>query len=125
MVKRSSTRPVPADSEADGHEELLDAVQALADEVRVLRQALDEFREEVQYAVRNLIETPGALQHARPLTSMPIDPAAPDFAARVNRFTPADLPPEEPATTSRPEPPPPQPPPGKLFTQPGDQARLF
>jgi hypothetical protein len=124
MAKRS-IRSIPADSEADGHEELLDAVQALTDEVRVLRHAVDELREEIQYAVRNLIDMPEVMQHARPLTSMPIDPAAPDFAERVNRLTPADLPPEEPAAASHPDPLPPQAPPGKLLTEPGDQTRLF
>ena len=115
----------PTSGEFDADEELIDAVNALKDEVRVLRQAVDEFREQVQYAIQNLIELPEALPHARPLTSMPADPAAPDFAERVNRLTPDDLPMDEPVSTSPSEPVPPQIPSGKLFAEPGDQTRLF
>lgn len=53
-------------------EEVVSAIEALTEEVRTLREALDEFREDYQWAVRN---------HDRPIhiTSMSADPCADDF----------------------------------------------
>ena len=78
----------------DNGQELLDALGKLVDEVHVLREAVDELREEVQYGVRNLLDPEGTMDRPRRITSMPSDPAAPDFAARVNTYHPEDLPAE-------------------------------
>lgn len=51
-VRRSSERPTDSDEDIAG------AIRDLAEEVRVLRQAVDELREEVQYGVRNLVGQP-------------------------------------------------------------------
>jgi cell division septum initiation protein DivIVA len=55
-------------------EEIVASIEALTEEVEVLRDAIDELREELQWAVRN----------ERPLriTSMSADPCAKDF--RIN-----------------------------------------
>lgn len=71
--------------------ELTVALQAIADELQVLRQVLDELRDEFSWAMRNAPLPPFHL------TSTPADPTAPDWAARLNRFTPADLPDAAPA----------------------------
>jgi hypothetical protein len=57
-----------------------------------LRDAIDEEKEVLEWAAQN----------DKPifrLTSMPIDPAAPDFAQKLNALTPEDLPPEQTPTT--------------------------
>ena len=66
-------------------EELIPTIDALRAEIRVLREAIDALRDEVQYLVRNpdipaWRPAPDRLQ----LTSIPLDPAAPDFGQRVN-----------------------------------------
>lgn len=73
-------------------EQLRQDVQGLRDEVQVLRNAIDELREIFEYAVQNGLPIRSSLDgHARRITSMPIDPTAPDFAMRVNRFAAADV----------------------------------
>lgn len=86
----------PAAERSDAHAEhvdrLADAVEEVAGQLEVLRQVLDEIREDFQWAVRNdrfRSEHPCA-----PLTSLPADPLAPDFGERVNRVKPEDLPEE-------------------------------
>lgn len=90
-MTRSKVAPAAVPGETEG---LVAAVERLTAEMRVLRQVLDEIREDLQYALRNCT---GA-NHDRPpfrhITSMPIDPCADDFAAQLNKYTPAELPPE-------------------------------
>ena len=73
-------------------ERLIEAVGELRDEVRVLREAIDEFRELYDWAVRNAAPHDDVPRHIVHVTSMPADPLAPDFGERVNRFTAKDLP---------------------------------
>lgn len=71
-------------TDGDSASESLTEISRLADEIHVLRQALDDLREELVWELRQLRT---ASQEARPpfrLTSMPVDPTAPDFAERVN-----------------------------------------
>ena len=64
--KRRSTSP--AESETD--EELIDAVRQLRDEVRVLRESLDEFRTDFVHLLRNLPDNlPPPYQHLTTLAS--------------------------------------------------------
>lgn len=77
--------------------DLTAVLQAIADEMQLIREALDEIREELSWANRN---TPAAPPFR--LTSMSADPTAPDWAERLNRFTPADLP--EAASSQKPPP---------------------
>lgn len=78
-------------------ERLVEAVESVADQLHVLRVVLDEIRDEFQFAVRNPERFHGASPMCR-VTSMPTNPCAADWAERVNRLTPDDLPPEQPAS---------------------------
>jgi len=68
------------DVSGDQVESMTAEVSRLADEVRVLRDAINDLREELQYAVRNNKPLPPPLH----ITSMPLDPTTPDFHQRVN-----------------------------------------
>lgn len=97
MAKSSRTKP---GSESDSA--IAAAIDRLTEEVRVLRQTVDELREEVQWGVRNALDPPQERLPARRITSLPLDPCAEDFAERVNALTPEDLPPEVRQATSQP-----------------------
>jgi hypothetical protein len=85
-VTQSSKRSDRTDSaEID---RLAAAVERLAEEVRVLRDALDDFGADFRWAARN--DKLGGPMFV--LTSMPSDPAAPDWAERLNRLTASDVP---------------------------------
>ena len=77
----------------DRLEHLTEVVREAVEELGVIRDIEDEKREEIQWAVRNQ-------QPIIQLTSMPADPAAPDWAEHVNKLTPADVPdePDRPST---------------------------
>ena len=95
MAKATRSRPG-----SESEDSIVAALDRMTEEVRVLRQVVDELREEIQWAARNVVgETPPRLPTRR-ITSMPLDPTCDDFAERVNALTPADLPPETPATTA-------------------------
>lgn len=71
---------------------LREEVESLRLQIEVLTNAIDELRDALQYAVENGLPVLSSLgEHARRITSMPVDPAAPDFAKRVNRLTRADV----------------------------------
>lgn len=70
------------------------ATLELAQELRGIREVLDEIREDITWAIRNVVGERPAWRPIQPLTSMPLDPLVPDFGARVNRLTAADLPDE-------------------------------
>lgn len=107
---KSASVPRTAAS-ADQVERLIEAVEDAAAQLRVLRDVLDEVREDFQYAVRNgKFQSPPAVFH---LTSMPVDPLAPDFGARLNCVKPEDLPKSEQPV----EPPSPEPPRASLFPE--------
>lgn len=72
-------------------DELTDAVVGLSEEVRVLRQAVDDLREEIQWAARNLVDPDQGSLANRRIRTMPLDPCAADFAERVNATAPALL----------------------------------
>lgn len=71
----------------DDHDDsaLIESIDALQQEIRVLRDAVDELRIELQYLVRNPQEVSGVetMERLR-ITSLPLDPAASDFGERVN-----------------------------------------
>jgi hypothetical protein len=68
-------------------ESLTSEVGRLADEVRVLRDAIDDLRIELEYVTQNREPPPAPFQ----LTSMPLDPTAPDFHDRVNAVKARDI----------------------------------
>ena len=55
-----------------------DDIASLRDEVRLLRQVIDELREELSWANNNALELPTQLRPVR-ITSMSLDPTARDF----------------------------------------------
>lgn len=60
------------------------------DKLTGIRETLDEIRDDIGWWLKNnRQEQWGPIQ---PITSMPKDPTAPDWADRVNKFTAADLP---------------------------------
>lgn len=69
-------------------DELAEVTRELRDQVRLLRQAVDELREECQWANRN--SEPLMLPQPFRLTSMPLDPTSDDW--EINRLQPEDLP---------------------------------
>ena len=71
------------DGEADS--ELIECIDSLREQVKVLRNAVDDLREELQYLVRNPGENRVAetIERLR-VTSLPLDPTADDFGQRVN-----------------------------------------
>ena len=78
----------------------LGTVRELTQEARVLRDSIDDARQEIEWIVRNMQRPAWAPTPS--ITSMPKDPLAEDFHERVNRFTAKDLPPDP-----SPSPPPP------------------
>jgi hypothetical protein len=86
----SPKRPAPApDREGlpttDQWDRLAAAVEKLTEEMAVIRRVLDHVLDEVSWCLNNREEL---LERIRmpvtPLTSMPLDPLAPDFGARIN-----------------------------------------
>jgi hypothetical protein len=55
-----------------------DDIASLRDEVRLLRQVLDELREELSWANNNAIDPLSQVRPVR-ITSMSLDPTSPDF----------------------------------------------
>lgn len=84
-MARSSDR----DADDRGAERVIVDIDGLQ-ELSAIREALDGIREDIDWWLKN---------HRReqwlpiqPITSMPADPLAADWAQRVNKFTAADLP---------------------------------
>lgn len=69
----------------------VEMVTELAHQVEILREAVDELRDELTYELRKLRDA--VTEPAKPfrLTSMPRDPFAPDFHARVNAVQPEQV----------------------------------
>ena len=67
-------------------EDLVSCVSELVDQVAILREAIDDLREEFAWAVQNG-RVPQQLSPPFLLKSMPKDPTAPDWAARLNQAT--------------------------------------
>lgn len=63
---------------------LIDAVVRLTEEVRVLRQTIDELREDFQCAVTNGRARYEPAEPPLQIVSMPLDPTARDFGQRIN-----------------------------------------
>lgn len=79
-------------SRTESADSIADSLDRLREELAVVRQVLDEIREELEWANRNRGEPDSTPMMPRRITSMPLDPCAPDWAERLNRFSAADLP---------------------------------
>lgn len=107
-MTRTKPRPAPTEAEmldltvaieqqTEQLQTLNEQLPALKEEVRVLRQVLDEIKDEIAWLLNNREEFRCQRPSERPvmhITSMPKDPLAEDFGERVNRYTAKDLPPE-------------------------------
>lgn len=69
----------------DRLEHLSEVVREAVEELGVIRDIEDEKAADLQWAVRNG-------QPVLHLSSMPLDPATPDWSQQLNRYSPADLP---------------------------------
>jgi hypothetical protein len=78
----------------DRLEHLCEVVREAVEELGVIRDIEDEKASDLQWAVRNH-------QPIFQLTSMPLDPAAPDWAKQVDKFTADDLPEPDRPTEAR------------------------
>jgi hypothetical protein len=90
-VVRTLTQQVEALS---GH------VDTLAQRIQILTLAVDDVREELGWALNNdkFRGEPPPPMH---ITSLPRDPLAADFGEQINRFSAADLPPDEAVPTTQ------------------------
>jgi hypothetical protein len=92
MPKKGASRPgSPCEKQSDSDEDLAEAVNRLADEVQLLRMAVDEYHEDLMWAVLNDKFTAPCPPRDRRIVSIPADPAAEDFAQRVNCAKPSDV----------------------------------
>lgn len=78
----------------DSVDSIADALERLREELAVVRQVLDEIREELEWSNRNPPDRELVAATHRRITSCPLDPCAPDWAERVNMYSAADLPTE-------------------------------
>ena len=89
--------PVPdspaADSDRSGLDELTATVDTLAQEVRVLRDAIDDLRDVLDWAMKNR-EAPASDHSVLPDTRFQGDGLNKDFGEKINRATPDRLPDE-------------------------------
>ena len=88
--KRTAEAPAsvaPENADAERIERLIEAVEAVANQIEVLRNVIDEIRDEFQWSVRNNRLAP----HVVHVTSMAKDPCDPQWAAKLNRIDPRDM----------------------------------
>src|SRR5437867_10336154 len=94
LMARTKDRDRPA-KDTDALERIADAVEKLAGEVEILRGIIDRLQDDFAWALNNDAFGRADLSHkpALPMhvTSMPLDPLAPDWQERVNRFRPEDI----------------------------------
>ena len=79
-------------SHAATEDSIAAALDRLRAELAVVREILDEIRDELQWTNRNRGESDRCSRMPLRITSMPLDPAALDW--EINRFSAADLPAE-------------------------------
>lgn len=81
-----------ADLPATEHmDRLVSAFETIAEEIKAIRQSVDKLQDDFAWAFDNQVfsrEPPPVT----PLTSMPLDPLAKDFGARLNRHAATDPP---------------------------------
>ena len=75
-MNRRSTKQVPESSDIESE------LQQLREEVRVLRDVIDEIRELIEYSVQNGIPIRSDVPYGV-VKQMPLDPCDPDWRSRV------------------------------------------
>ncbi len=80
-MAKSARTPAPEPARLQHLERLTDAVNRLADEVRVVRDVLDETREDLSWITRNGLPHPPTV-HTQ-LVRMPVDPLSQDWNERL------------------------------------------
>ena len=88
-------------SHADSADAIAQVLGRLCEELAVVREVLDEIRDELQWANRNRDGDHGPTLAPRRITTMPLDHAEPDWAEGLDRHSPDDLPAEEDIRISR------------------------
>ena len=83
------------DSHVDSMDAIAQVLDRLREELAVVREVLDEIRDELQWANRNCDWDQTPASAPRRITSMPLDPAATNWAEQLNRYSAADLPDED------------------------------
>jgi hypothetical protein len=89
MAKRRASN----EKRAEGESEAAAAVDRLTDNVRVVWQTLDEIRDDLQWALRNVAQAAEVLRPMR-VTSMALDPRDPEWGSKLNALRPEDVAPE-------------------------------
>lgn len=92
------TRSPDRHADGTGTEHVIVDIDGL-DELSAIREALDGIRDDVAWWLRNHRQEQWL--PVQPITSMPLDPLAQDWAERLNKVTAADLP--DNASPNRPE----------------------
>lgn len=72
-------------------ESLVVSLDQLRHELTVLRMVLDDIRYQVEEANQNRDDGASIPNHFRRITSMPLDPCAPDWSERLNQLSAADV----------------------------------
>ena len=98
---RLDAQPVPSPSLEDAVIALTDEVRGLSQQVEVLRIAIDDIRQELEFAIRNFPREPWVPTQL--VVSLPRDPLADPFP--VNRTRREDLPAESTVPFPTPQPP--------------------
>jgi len=68
---------------------LTEAVDEVRDELTGIRRVVDEIHGDLEWAAKN--HRPDDWRPIQPITSLPLDPLAADWAQRVNRFAAPDI----------------------------------
>jgi hypothetical protein len=79
----------PSDGHEHAMERLTEQLDSVGQELAGIRETLDTIRDDIAWWLKN--QRREQWLPVQPITSMPVDPAAPDWADRLNRFTAADL----------------------------------
>jgi hypothetical protein len=94
MTRKRTTAPEPPAS--DAVERLIEAAQKLACEMGCLRSAVEKLQDDFAWALNNdvfrRVDRGTESVPPFPVTSMPLDPLALDWARRLNRLGPEDVP---------------------------------
>jgi hypothetical protein len=84
------TNREPIDGNENAIERLTEQLDNVGQELAGIRETLDTIRDDIAWWLKN--QRREQWLPVQPITSMPVDPAAPDWADRLNRFTAADVP---------------------------------